>query len=128
MAYVQQESCYSEVVVTVEESVQKMGYLHNSIISGAVHDALTLARQCPTGMIFVPRKNYLSLNPGEFTLPNDLEAGANVLLNSVLKVTTLNKIFPECLPPYLKNGFRLYESTTVTQFSIVVCNIVPLWK
>jgi len=53
------------------------------MISGAVHDSLFMARYCPTGMIFVPSKNGLSHNPEEYTSPQDLEAGTNVLLQTV---------------------------------------------
>ena len=52
--------------------------------SGAGHDAQMLARVCPTGMIFVPSKDGISHNPNEHTDREDLVAGANVLLQSVL--------------------------------------------
>ncbi len=43
-----------------------------------------LARTCPTGMIFVPSHAGLSNNVAEHTDPADLEAGANVLLHTLL--------------------------------------------
>ena len=52
--------------------------------SGAGHDAQMLARVCPTGMIFVPSRNGISHNPSEHTDREDLIAGANVLLQSML--------------------------------------------
>ena len=49
------------------------------MISGAGHDAMMLARVCPTGMIFVPCERGLSHNEAENASPSDLAAGARVL-------------------------------------------------
>jgi beta-ureidopropionase / N-carbamoyl-L-amino-acid hydrolase len=49
--------------------------------SGAGHDAQMLSRICPAGMIFVPSVGGLSHNPAEYTAPEDLVAGANILLD-----------------------------------------------
>jgi N-carbamoyl-L-amino-acid hydrolase len=43
-----------------------------------------LARVCPAGMIFVPSVGGISHNVEEFTALPDLEAGANVLLHTLL--------------------------------------------
>jgi N-carbamoyl-L-amino-acid hydrolase len=52
--------------------------------SGAGHDAQMMARICPTAMIFTPSIDGISHNPAEATLPQHLEAGANVLLDVIL--------------------------------------------
>jgi N-carbamoyl-L-amino-acid hydrolase len=54
--------------------------------SGAGHDAQMLARVCPAGMIFVPSHRGISHNPAEHTEPDDLTAGANVLLQALLQL------------------------------------------
>lgn len=54
------------------------------MISGAGHDAQILASVIPSGMIFVPSRDGISHNVNEFTDPDDLVAGADVLLGSVL--------------------------------------------
>jgi N-carbamoyl-L-amino-acid hydrolase len=56
--------------------------------SGAGHDAQMLARVCPTAMIFVPSAGGISHNVKEFTGAADLEAGANVLLHTLLKLAS----------------------------------------
>ena len=56
--------------------------------SGAGHDAQMLARVCPAGMVFVPSVAGISHNPAEHTDPDDLEAGANVLLHVVLRLAS----------------------------------------
>jgi N-carbamoyl-L-amino-acid hydrolase len=55
--------------------------------SGAGHDAQMMARICPAAMIFVPSVGGISHNPLEHTPLADLEAGANVLLHVVCKLT-----------------------------------------
>ena len=46
------------------------------------------ARICPTAMIFTKSVNGISHNVNEFTEPEDLEAGANVLLDVMLDLVT----------------------------------------
>ena len=53
---------------------------------GAGHDAQMMARLCPATMIFVPSVGGLSHNVREYTEPPHLEAGAAVLLHSVLRL------------------------------------------
>ena len=38
-------------------------------------------------MVFVPSVNGISHNVTEFTLPDDIEAGTNVLLHTMLELT-----------------------------------------
>lgn len=66
-----------------KNSVQRMP-------SGAGHDAQMLARVCPSGMIFVPSVEGISHNAAEFTDEADLNAGANILLHTMLALTTLD--------------------------------------
>ena len=54
--------------------------------SGAVHDAQNLARLTDSGMIFVPSIGGRSHCPDEFTAWRHLEQGANVLLQTVLRL------------------------------------------
>lgn len=49
--------------------------------SGAGHDAMHIARLCPTGMIFVPCERGISHNESENATPSDLAAGARVLVD-----------------------------------------------
>ena len=60
-----------------ELSVRKMP-------SGAGHDAQMFAPNCPTAMIFVPSKDGISHNIEEYTRPEDIRSGVNVLLQAVL--------------------------------------------
>jgi N-carbamoyl-L-amino-acid hydrolase len=72
------------VVDLVEGTARAMGYPVRRLPSGAGHDAQMLARLCPAGMVFVPSAGGISHNPAEFTHREHVEAGANVLLQTVL--------------------------------------------
>jgi beta-ureidopropionase / N-carbamoyl-L-amino-acid hydrolase len=72
------------VVDLVEATARALGHSVRRLPSGAGHDAQMLARVCPAGMIFVPSEGGISHNVKEFTALRDLEAGANVLLHTLL--------------------------------------------
>jgi len=78
-----------QVVACVEKIAKEQGNTVRRMPSGAGHDAQMLARICPSGMIFVPSVKGISHNPAEFTADSDLEAGANILLHTMLSLTTL---------------------------------------
>ena len=54
--------------------------------SGAGHDAQSVALVAPIGMIFIPSVGGISHSPEEFSRPEDVVNGANVLLNTILKL------------------------------------------
>ncbi len=70
-----------DMVNRVEKHATSHGHSVRRMPSGAGHDAQMFARVCPTGMVFVPSVDGISHNVKEFTAPEDLEAGANVLLS-----------------------------------------------
>ncbi len=70
-----------DIVDLVEAKARLRGLSTLRLPSGAGHDAQMLARVCPTAMIFTPSHRGLSHNPAEHTDPDDLEVGANVLLD-----------------------------------------------
>jgi N-carbamoyl-L-amino-acid hydrolase len=71
-------------VALVEAVAQRHGRSTRRLASGAGHDAQILAGVCPAAMIFTPSVRGISHNPAELTQPDDLEAGANVLLDVLL--------------------------------------------
>ena len=72
------------VVDLVEQTATSLGHSVKRMPSGAGHDAQMLARVCPTAMVFTPSVDGISHNPAEYTSPEDLEAGTNVLLHTML--------------------------------------------
>ena len=70
----------------IGDAVAGLGLSSQSMPSGAGHDAQDLARICPMGMIFVPSVKGISHSPLELTRPEDVTNGANVLLQTVLRL------------------------------------------
>lgn len=71
-------------VATVQDAVDSLGYSNQTIVSGAGHDAINIAKHSPTTMIFIPCINGLSHNEAEDIYANDAAQGADVLLNAIL--------------------------------------------
>lgn len=67
-------------------SAGELGYKFMELVSGAGHDACHLSRIAPSGMIFVPCEKGISHNEAENAKPEDIAAGANVLMHSLLKL------------------------------------------
>jgi len=68
----------------IDESARSLGFTTKLMPSGAGHDAQEIAALGPVGMIFIPSIGGISHSPKEFSRPQDVENGANVLLQSVL--------------------------------------------
>jgi beta-ureidopropionase / N-carbamoyl-L-amino-acid hydrolase len=68
------------LIALVDECAGALGLSRRHIVSGAGHDSLHVAQFAPTAMIFVPCAGGLSHNEAELASPQDLAAGANVLL------------------------------------------------
>jgi beta-ureidopropionase / N-carbamoyl-L-amino-acid hydrolase len=74
------------VRAVIAEAVRGLGLSSQLMPSGAGHDAQDLARIGPMGMIFVPSVKGISHSPLELTRPDDVTNGANVLLQTVLRM------------------------------------------
>ena len=70
----------------IADAVQGLGLSSQVMPSGAGHDAQDLARICPMGMIFVPSVKGISHSPLELTRAQDVTNGANVLLQTILRL------------------------------------------
>ncbi len=73
------------LVKGIEKMSRELGYATHFMLSGAGHDAAHLNQVSPTAMIFVPSVGGRSHAEVENTRWEDCEAGANVLLHSVLQ-------------------------------------------
>ncbi len=68
----------------VQQFAELFDYSCQQMPSGAGHDAQMFAPNCPTTMIFVPSQGGISHNIREYTSPQQIERGANVLLQTLL--------------------------------------------
>jgi acetylornithine deacetylase/succinyl-diaminopimelate desuccinylase-like protein len=75
-----------QVQSTLAEACDGLGLNHTPLTSGAGHDGQSFDGVCPVGMIFVPSKEGASHSAREFTEWQDCVNGANVLLQTVLKL------------------------------------------
>ncbi len=73
----------------IDEAARGLGYSTKTLPSGAGHDAQEIAHLGPVGMIFVPSVDGISHSPREFSRPDDIAKGANVMLHSLLKLDEL---------------------------------------
>ena len=69
----------------VRAAAAALGHAHRDIVSGAGHDAVSIARVAPAAMVFVPCAGGISHNEIESATPADLAAGCDVLLHAALK-------------------------------------------
>ena len=76
----------SDVIGAIERAAGELELSHLRLPSGASHDAMYMARVCPTGMIFVPCEKGISHNEAENATPQDLAAGARVLTAALLEL------------------------------------------
>jgi hydantoinase/carbamoylase family amidase len=79
-------SMSAEVQQAFADACDDLGLTHVSLASGAIHDGQSLDGICPIGMIFVPSVDGASHAPREFTKWEDCVNGANVLLQTVLRL------------------------------------------
>ncbi len=69
---------------TIREAARAAGFTTLDLPSGAGHDAQQVAHFAPIGMIFVPSRGGISHSPQEYTPPEDVARGAEVLYRTIL--------------------------------------------
>jgi N-carbamoyl-L-amino-acid hydrolase len=74
----------AEVIDSLTKICEDNGLSYELMPSGAGHDAMNMARLCPTGLIFIPSVDGLSHHPNEFTPMEDVLLGIDVLEQAVL--------------------------------------------
>ncbi len=69
------------------EEAEKLGVPHLDMPSGAGHDAQTMQSLCPSGLVFVPSRDGISHAPEEWSDWADIEKGAQVMLNALMRLS-----------------------------------------
>ncbi|KEZ48955.1 Zn-dependent hydrolase [Metabacillus indicus] len=70
----------------IRQAAEKSGLSTLSLPSGAGHDAMTLGKYVPSGMIFVPSQNGKSHSPEEWTSLPDCIKGVQTVKESLLQL------------------------------------------
>ncbi|QEC52711.1 Zn-dependent hydrolase [Anseongella ginsenosidimutans] len=81
------QDCHESVISAFEESAKQLGLPYKIMPSGAGHDVQFFSKLMPAGMVFVPSVNGVSHAPDEWTQWEDVENGANVLLNTLVRLS-----------------------------------------
>ncbi|MBM3622496.1 MAG: Zn-dependent hydrolase [Alphaproteobacteria bacterium] len=77
---------HKDVVDMVRDAARRLELSNMDMPSGAGHDAMHIARLCPTGMVFVPCERGISHNEIENATPQDLAAGTRVLVETLVRL------------------------------------------
>jgi N-carbamoyl-L-amino-acid hydrolase len=75
----------------IAKAAQSLGLTQQRMPSGAGHDAQHIAQIAPAGMIFVPSVGGISHAPKEYTSPEDMANGVNVLLRTTLALDSKDR-------------------------------------
>ncbi|MHA6531008.1 hydantoinase/carbamoylase family amidase [Paenibacillus sp. BAC0078] len=75
-----------ELCGALEQICLEQGRTYRSMVSGAGHDAQLFAPKCPAAMIFVPSRAGISHSPEEYSSPEELVAGLDVLTALLYKL------------------------------------------
>jgi N-carbamoyl-L-amino-acid hydrolase len=70
----------------IDAAAKQLGLTTKFLPSGAGHDAQEMARLGPVGMIFIPSVDGISHSPREFSRPEDVANGTNVLLRALIQL------------------------------------------
>ena len=80
---------YPVICDVLEEAADELGLTSRRLLSGAGHDAQTIGKIAPVGLIFIPSVGGVSHSAEEYSRPEDIRNGAAVLLRSVLKLDAM---------------------------------------
>ena len=81
----------SDVIYHLQQICDNLKLKYTIMPSGAGHDAMNMAKLCPSGLIFVPSKAGLSHNPDEFTAIDQISKATAVLRDYILENAVVQK-------------------------------------
>ena len=79
-------ACDPDVIDAAARAAEALGLPYRRMTSGAYHDAMIMGARVPIGMIFVPSRGGVSHHPDEFTAPEELERGVQVLAGTLARL------------------------------------------
>ncbi len=91
---VKAQRLYSAAPIAFDEQVQRdiedvvidMGLPYRYMLSAAGHDAGLMQGMCPSGMVFIPSRDGITHNEAEYSLPEDITAGARVVADVLVNL------------------------------------------
>ena len=70
----------------IRQTARALDLSYARLPSGAAHDAQNMAYVAPSALIFVPSVGGISHSPQEYTRPRDVTNGANLLLQTLIRL------------------------------------------
>jgi beta-ureidopropionase / N-carbamoyl-L-amino-acid hydrolase len=74
------------LVHLLKECCEAKGIAYEVMPSGAGHDAMQMAKITPSGMLFIPSRRGISHSPLEWSDPEDICLGTQLLLDAIVRV------------------------------------------
>ena len=81
--------CDQKLVNAVEDICKKKKYSSTRMISRAYHDSLFMAQVAPTTMIFIPCLKGYSHRPDEYSSPEQIRRGVDVLAGTLQNISSV---------------------------------------
>jgi N-carbamoyl-L-amino-acid hydrolase len=78
--------CNENIIQLIEDNANQLGITNHRMASGAAHDTQIMAGKTKAGLIFIPSKDGCSHSPHEWSEWEDIENGANILLNTLYQL------------------------------------------
>lgn len=79
--------CESRLLQCVEDVCRELGVPAKRMVSRAYHDALFMAQLCPITMIFIPCRDGISHRPDEYSSPEHIQTGVEVLAHTLQRLS-----------------------------------------
>ncbi len=76
----------AHTIAIAEQVCVELGLKYRRMVSRAYHDSLFMARVSPTTMIFIPCRNGWSHRPEEYSSPEHIAAGVEVLARTLARL------------------------------------------
>jgi allantoate deiminase len=77
----------SQLTEHLLESIENSGLAKKTMVSGAGHDAMIMAKIAPSCMLFVRCKDGISHNSDEYVSPQDIEAATRLMVAALLRIS-----------------------------------------
>lgn len=90
VSWLSPKPCSEPLTNLIEQQVKQRGYSYTRMPSGAGHDTQFLSEITHAGLIFIPSINGVSHAPDEWSHWHDVEAGTNVLLDTILAMSEVD--------------------------------------
>jgi N-carbamoyl-L-amino-acid hydrolase len=68
----------------IRDACEALGLSWTSLVSGAGHDAMSIARTAPAALVFIPCRDGVSHHPAEYASPEQVGNGCDAILHAVL--------------------------------------------